>query len=80
MPSGLPDFSGGPVQIDNRNEVPICRCHTNASNYVAKQVLVGNLQGFIIRSFPGFENVVPAVAYCFCLNLPATLLHLGMAL
>ena len=33
-----------------------------------------------MRSFPGFENFAPAVAYHFCLNLPAALSQTGNGL
>ena len=38
------------------------------------------VQGRTIRLFPGLVNFVPAVAYHFCLNLPAAFLQPGNGL
>ena len=37
-------------------------------------------QGISIRPFPGLVNFVPAVAYLFCLNLPAAFSQPGNGL
>ena len=38
------------------------------------------IQGWTIRPSPGLVNFVPAVAYHFCLNLPAAFLQPGNGL
>ena len=38
---------------------------------VESSVLTNAVQGIFIWPFPGLVNFVPAVAYHFCLNLPA---------
>ena len=39
-----------------------------------------SLQGWTIRPFPGLVSLVPAVAYHFCLNLPAVFSQTGNGL
>ena len=45
-----------------------------------KNVKPDLIQGISLRPFPGLVNFVPAVAYQFCLNLPAAFLQLGNGL
>ena len=38
---------------------------------ISISITVAAIQGISVRLFPGLVNFVPAVAYLFCLNLPA---------
>ena len=54
------------------------KCHGMATIAVACCWFVYTLliiQGISTRPFPGLVNFVPAVAYLFCLNLPAAFLQ-----
>ena len=55
---------------------PHVRIRTDPLPLLSADVI--NVQGIYIRPFPGLVNVVPAVAYLFCLNLPAAFSQPGM--
>ena len=60
------------LMIDGRTgTIVVCLSH---------RFLVSYVEGLTIRPFPGLENFVPAVAYHFCLNLPAAFSQPGNGL